>query len=331
MSFIKKNELSDNDSIKFPLHWKINALIAGTAAGLALLVLLFQYFFVTNRMVSAARDDALYHLDILVDMIKPDILTYNTSSIRTYLDRQFISENYLWLTVFDESGSLLEGRVAQEGNIQEVVRRWADESFQELAVRQAGISVGERSEEGWIFIIPIQPTRESSVWGYLYAGVSMTPALNTLSLIRWVIVFSLLVAILLGWSLTIILSRRITRPITDLVEQTRIIAAGDLEHRLEGGGQDEIGVLYRSFDQMQTALMESYNELEKINLSLEDRVNKRTRQVHQLQRLDSIGTLAGGIAHNFNNLLGIVLGYSELLLRDDDIDEQHRLKLNRYD
>ncbi len=329
MSSNKKNELQDNGSIKFPLHWKINALIAGTAAGLALLVLLFLYFFVSDRLVSAARDDARSHLETLVDLIRPELLTYNTSSIRTFLDHQVVSENYLWLTVFDEGGSLLEGRVVQEGDIQEIESRWIEEPHLEFTVRQEKISVGQRSEKGWIFIIPIRPTRESSVWGYLYAGVSMTRPLIMISRIRWVIVFSLLVAILLGWSLTIIWSRRITRPITDLVEQTRIIAAGDLGHRLEGGGQDEIGVLYRSFDQMQTALMKSYDELRMINISLEERVRSRTRQVQQLQRLDSIGTLAGGIAHNFNNLLGIVLGYSELLLRHDDIDEKHRSKIEQ--
>lgn len=38
------------------------------------------------------------------------------------------------------------------------------------------------------------------------------------------------------------------------------------------------------------------------------------RQFYQAQKLDSIGRLAGGVAHDLNNLLSPILGYAELLL-----------------
>ena len=45
-------------------------------------------------------------------------------------------------------------------------------------------------------------------------------------------------------------SRGITVPIERLAEGTRVVAQGNLDHRIEGGGDDEIGTLVRAFNSM---------------------------------------------------------------------------------
>ena len=58
----------------------------------------------------------------------------------------------------------------------------------------------------------------------------------------------------------------------------------------------------------------------------EEEKRKLQLQLVQAQKMDSIGRLAGGVAHDFNNMLGVILGHAEMAL--EDISPQHPLFTN---
>jgi len=71
-----------------------------------------------------------------------------------------------------------------------------------------------------------------------------------------------LLLIAIGAGLSFLLARGITRPIRRLVEGTRSIARGELGHRVEVKGKDELSELARSFNEMSADLKRSHEDLE---------------------------------------------------------------------
>jgi PAS domain S-box-containing protein len=66
-----------------------------------------------------------------------------------------------------------------------------------------------------------------------------------------------------------------------------------------------------------------------LELIAEDVTERRVleEQLRQALKIEAMGQLAGGMAHEFNNYLGIVLGYSELLLEEAGAAEGLRRKV----
>ncbi len=56
---------------------------------------------------------------------------------------------------------------------------------------------------------------------------------------------------------------------------------------------------------------------------------KLEEQLRHAQKMESLGRLVGGVAHNFNNMLSVILGYCDLILDQLPPDDQLRADLQQ--
>jgi signal transduction histidine kinase len=96
-----------------------------------------------------------------------------------------------------------------------------------------------------------------------------------------------------------------------LVEKARRIGSGDLSGPLEMSQRDEIGVLAREMNDMCERLRAAH---ERADRETEQRI-AAAAQLRHADRLNTVGKLASGVAHELGTPLNVVSGRAKMILR----------------
>ena len=113
----------------------------------------------------------------------------------------------------------------------------------------------------------------------------------------------------------------------ELIEEERMLAEHELELKRRDGSSAYVRANF-------VGIFDGSNDLIGIKQYIIDETERKSleQQLIQAQKLEGIGRLAGGVAHDYNNILSVILGHGELirkkLLKEDPVYRQVEAIIN---
>lgn len=126
----------------------------------------------------------------------------------------------------------------------------------------------------------------------------------------------MLLCILVIWWL----SKRVTKPLSELTELSKKMSELDFNAKYTSGGKNEIGQLGEHFNRMSEALERTISELKTANNELQNDIQKKT-QVDEMRK-----DFLSNVSHELKTPIALIQGYAEGLkegINDDDEESRN--------
>ncbi|WP_226654149.1 cell wall metabolism sensor histidine kinase WalK [Guptibacillus hwajinpoensis] len=205
-----------------------------------------------QNYMSSIRDRA----ELLADNVSDQVNSKSdeeentiTSLIRNFRQneiRQILVVNSLGQVVGTLNDDGLEGTRATNDYVNSALN----------GVSKENILIDSEGERFFAYSYPIKGETNSTV-GAVYIQANMNQVFEQADEVNSLLAQSALIALVLTGLLGIIISRTITRPISDMRRQALVMARGDFTRKVKVYGEDEIGQLALAFNDLTRRLQEA--------------------------------------------------------------------------
>jgi len=328
--------------MKKKLNLRVKFLIFATAISLITILLLVSIITKTfnNFIEKETKKNLITWVNDFSNVIRPLLVYFDYPKLYSQVKEFQKSKKYDFLQIFDSNKKLIV-QILPESFKNKI------DTFP-LISKDYLIEKKILNLDYYIYYKPIKITDSNYIWGYLIYGKSLYKEKELLKSFKNklnIILIIIFVFFIISFQIFINI---IIYPLKKIKNGLLKVYNGELSYRLKIKNKDEFKEISDLFNEMAEKIEVIMTELEATQKNLEVIVDDRTRELNksnkklkeaieelkrtqeriiQTEKQKSLTTIVAGFAHEINNPLSGILGYVDLLVQRDDINDYIKNKL----